>query len=190
MNLLKATMIGGLIFLVPVVVMLLVLDKAVEIMLDFVEPLADLIPLNTVGGIATANVVALLTILIICLLAGLAARTAPVRRFAEKLENGILGKLPGYAMIKSLARSFDPSQQAELKPVLVNFGVRARVGLEVERVGEDRRAVYFPGAPNAWAGIVEIVSADLVEPLDVPVTEVLRHAELMGKHSAELLERS
>lgn len=190
MQFLKATFVGGLIFLVPVVVLLLILDQAIDVMLVVAEPLADLIPLDSIAGIATANIIAFVTILIICLFAGLVARTKPVQRFAEKVENGVLGWLPGYAMIRSLAKSFDPGQQADLKPVLVDFGLRARVGLEVERVGKDRRAVYFPGSPNAWSGIVEIVSADLVKRLDVPVTEVLSHAELMGKRSEELLMHS
>lgn len=190
MKFLKATLIGGLIFLIPVVVLIFIFAQAIDVMLIVADPLADVIPVDSIGGIATANIIALLAILVICLLAGLAARTGPVQRLAERIEHGLLGKLPGYAMIKGLASSFDKSRAAELKPVLVNFSELARVGLEVERIGDDRLAVYLPDAPNAWSGIVGIVSADLVEQLDAPVSAVLSHAELMGKDSEKLLSGS
>lgn len=189
MQFLKTTVIGGVVFLVPVVVLLLVLNEAVALMLLIAEPLADVVPMDSIAGVATANVIAVFAILLACFVAGLIARTRSVTRLAEKLERAILSKLPGYAMIKSIATTLDPSQQAELQPVLVNFDVRSRLGLEVEQVGEDRRVVYFPGAPNAWAGIVEIVPAERVEKLDAATTDVLAHCELIGKHTADLLAR-
>lgn len=190
MQFLKTTIVGGVIFLVPIVFLLFILDEAIEIMLVVAEPLADYVPVESVAGVTTANIIAVLTILLVCFFAGLAARTRPVQLVADKLEHAVLSKVPGYAMIKSMAGNLDARQQADMKPVLVDLGQRARVGLEVERVDENRVAVYFPDAPNAWSGTVEIVASDQVQRLNVSFTDVLTHVELLGKHSADLLARS
>ena len=54
----KTTIIGGLLFLVPVGVLIIVLAKVVDLMLLVAEPLADLIPLDSVAGVALANIIA------------------------------------------------------------------------------------------------------------------------------------
>ena len=54
----KTTIIGGLLFLVPVGVLVIVLAKVVDLMLLVAEPMADLVPLDSVAGVALANIIA------------------------------------------------------------------------------------------------------------------------------------
>ena len=70
----KNTVIGGLIFLVPIVVVIVVLGKAYKIMMVVAGPLDGLIPVDRVGGIALANLVAIVILVLCCYFAGLAAR--------------------------------------------------------------------------------------------------------------------
>ena len=52
MNFLKTTVIGGLLFLVPLVVLGLVVAKAISVMLVVAEPMAAIFPLDSIGGLA------------------------------------------------------------------------------------------------------------------------------------------
>ena len=54
----KTTAIGGLVFLVPVVVLLVVLAKAAGLMMMVAEPMAMWLPIDAIGGVALANVIA------------------------------------------------------------------------------------------------------------------------------------
>jgi len=187
MNFLKTTIIGGLVFLVPVVVLVVVIGEAAGIMSVIAEPMADLLPVDSIGGVALANVIALAILVLVCFLAGLVARTKRAQEIANTAESMLLQRIPGYTMIKGITSAFSPEQTAGLKPVLVSLERAQRVGVEVERVGADRVAVYFPGSPNAWSGIVQIVGTEQVEPLDVPLMSVMEHAEQLGKGAHELL---
>jgi hypothetical protein len=60
----KTTLIGGAVFLVPVMIVIMILGKAVSVMLLIAQPMAALLPVDTVGGIALANVIALLCVLL------------------------------------------------------------------------------------------------------------------------------
>ena len=188
MKFIKTTLIGGVLFLVPVTILVMVLAQVMEVMHGIAEPMSELIPVETIAGFATANLVAASIILVICFAAGLIARTRAAQRWADKLESAILQRIPGYAMIKGFASTISPDSNSDLKPVVVSFDDSSRLGLEVERSGNDHVAVYFPGSPNAWAGIVQIVSAAQVKSVDAPMTSIIEQAELLGRGTKNLVD--
>lgn len=190
MNFLKTTVIGGVVFLVPLVVLALVIGEAIGIMRAVAEPMARFLPVESVAGVALANVLAAVLLVLVCFLGGLLARTRPARRLADTAESAVLNRIPGYSLVKGFTSSLGPDPSAELKPVLVSLGGSARVGLEVERVGDDRVAVYFPGSPNAWSGIVQIVADDQVKLIRAPMTSVIDHAEQLGRGTRDLLRKA
>lgn len=51
-NFIKTTAIGGLLFLVPIVVLAVIPKKAYNIMMLVAVPLDRLIPIETIGGVA------------------------------------------------------------------------------------------------------------------------------------------
>ena len=187
MNFLKTTLIGGLLFLVPLVVVGVVISKAVGIMLVIAEPMAAFLPIESAAGVALANLIALACVVLLCFLAGLVGRTALAKAFSDKAESTILQKIPGYTFFKGMTSMLSPDENADLKAVLVSLEKAERLGLEVERVGADRMAVYFPGSPNAWSGIVQIVSTDQVKPIDIPMMSVIEHAEQLGRGANKIL---
>ncbi|MBW2418645.1 MAG: DUF502 domain-containing protein [Deltaproteobacteria bacterium] len=187
MNFIKTTLIGGLIFLVPLIVLIVVIGQAIGVLIVVAEPIAELIPAETVAGIALVNLIALGAVILLCFLAGLVARSAAARKLTDMAESKVLQKIPGYTIIKGIASGISPYEDAHLTPVLVTFDDCMRFGLEVERIGEERVVVYFPGSPNAWSGIVNIVMAKQVRPVDVPIMSVFEHAERLGKGAHEML---
>lgn len=187
MNFIKTTIIGGLVFLVPVVALVVVLAKVNEVMLAVAEPMAEVFPIDYVGGIALANIIAVLIIMLICFLAGLVARAGPAQKFADAIENAILHKIPGYALVKGMTNSLAPEKTAHMNAVLVSLGYSSRVGLEVNRTENGRVSVYFPGSPNAWSGEVHVVPSEQVEPLNAPVAAVIENAEMLGCNSHDIL---
>ena len=72
-SLLKSTLIGGIFFLAPMVLLIIILIKAHEIMLKVAQPLSEFIPLDKIGGVAVANILVIVLLLLVCLLAGLLA---------------------------------------------------------------------------------------------------------------------
>ena len=77
---LKTTVLGGIVFLVPLVIFIVVLGKAVILVNQLATPIAATFPAQSVGGLAVVHIVALLLLVFICFLAGLAARTPAAAR--------------------------------------------------------------------------------------------------------------
>ncbi|MBW2274418.1 MAG: hypothetical protein JRG96_14195 [Deltaproteobacteria bacterium] len=112
MNFIKTTLIGGLIFLVPLIVLIVVIGQAIGVLIVVAEPIAELIPAETVAGIALVNLIALGAVILLCFLAGLVARSAAARKLTDMAESKVLQKIPGYTIIKGIASASKSSGSA------------------------------------------------------------------------------
>jgi len=186
----KTTIIGGLLFLVPVVVLIIVLAKAADLMLLVAEPLADFIPLDSIAGVAVANIIAVVVVLLICFIAGMVARRAFIQTTVESIENKVLSKLPGYVLIKGMLSGLQEHDAHTLHPVLISFNSAARIGLEIERLDDGRVVVMTPSSPNPWSGMVHIMAADRVQRLELPITAYMENVERFGQGTSELLRKT
>ena len=74
-KLLNITIIGGFVFLLPLVLIVVFLGKAFQIIKVLVQPLRHLFPIDTVAGFAFVDVLTLVLMVVLCLLAGLVARS-------------------------------------------------------------------------------------------------------------------
>ncbi|MEJ2490579.1 MAG: hypothetical protein P8Y84_03050 [Desulfuromonadales bacterium] len=173
MQFFKTTLIGGLVFLVPVVIILAVFGKAFTIMVAVSKPLSVLLPVENVGGVALVNILALLGVGLVCFIAGMVAKSRLAKKVYQSLDHALLA-IPGYAFIK---QSFTP--------VLARFDDNAQIGFEIERLGNGQVVVYLPGAPNPWSGSIVYITNDRVTELDLSVSQTIGNIRHLGRGSAQ-----
>ncbi len=182
----KTTVIGGLVFLVPVVVLVIILAKAAGLMMMVAEPMAAWLPIDAIGGVALANIIAILAVVLICFIAGLIARAAILRAIVGGLESKVLSKEPGYVIIKGMLSGLQEDDTHTLIPVLATFGDTARIGLEIEHLDDGRVVVMTPTPPNPWSGKVQIMAHEQVKRLDLPMTAYMENIERFGQGTNEM----
>ena len=184
MKFIKTTIIGGLVFMVPVVIVVAIAGKALEIMMLVAKPLGRVIPVDSIGGVALANVLALLGLALFCFIAGLIARSEMAMKAYRSLDSALLA-IPGYAFIRGFTGSMSSSEEAAkgLLPVLVRFDDNEQIGFEVERTGQGNVVVYLPGAPDSWSGLVVYFGEDRVKRLDMSVAQAIKNIRHLGRGS-------
>ena len=101
----RTTVLGGLLFLFPVVFAAAIIGKALEVTNKVAAPLAGLLTIDSIGGLAVVQLLALMILVLICFLAGMAAKTALAGKLSQFLETNVLEKIPAYALLKSKATS-------------------------------------------------------------------------------------
>ena len=107
-------------FLIPVALLVFLLSVAMHAVETIAAPIAAVWPGDRFLGIGIVAFVSALVLLTISFLAGLLARTESGRQFKNRLETSLLGRVPQYRMIKSMAEGFAKVQNAEsLKPSLI-----------------------------------------------------------------------
>ena len=184
MNFIKTTTIGGIVFMVPIIIIIVILGKAFELMLKVAQPIDKLIPIESIGGIAFANLLALLAILVVCFVAGVAARSPLAKRFYQAIDNGLLA-IPGYSFVKAYTDSMKLGQAEakSMQPVLVQFDDNSQLGFEIERLDNGQVVIYLPGAPDPWSGSVVYFHADRVKKLELSASEAINNVRRLGRGS-------
>jgi uncharacterized membrane protein len=191
-NFLKTTVLGGVLFLAPVVVLIAILEKALGVAQKAAVPLADaLFPGTFVHDHAyVSDLLALGLLLVVCFLAGLAAKTSFARRSVDALEKRVLAKVPTYDSLKSkfIASLQSRSQEGEaMRPVLARFEDSWQIAFEVERIPGGIITVYVPGAPDPWSGSVCYMTEDRIQAIDPAMSPVMKTLKDLGKGSNEQL---
>ena len=182
------TLIGGVVFLLPLVVVVYVLGRGLALAAQAVNPLVARLPWHSVGGIALASIAALALLLLICFGAGVLARAAVGRAFSSRFEARLQALYPRYSVIKAMSQGLHGALgQSVMKPVLVSFDDQQQFAFDMERLADGRVVLYLPGAPDAWSGSVVLVTADRIEPLDIDAAALDKALQRLGRGVAAVL---
>jgi uncharacterized membrane protein len=127
-----------------------ILEKALGVAKKVVVPVNDALFQGTVHHAYMGDLLALALLLVLCFLAGLAAKTSFARKSVDALEKKLLAKVPTYDSMKSkfLATLQSQSQSPEgpaMRPVLARFEDSWQIAFEVERIPGGIITVYVPG---------------------------------------------
>jgi uncharacterized membrane protein len=185
----KTTLVGGLFFLLPVVLTLVLLRHAIQWTVKVVHPLAERLPIDSVIGLKTPDILAALLLIAVGFLAGLVARTTLGAHVSRRLEQVVLRKMPGYTLLKGATGGAVASGAPEVEVALVRFDDNTVLGFIVEKQTDGLLTVFVPSAPTPAAGSVFYLPEDRVTRLDVPVADAAKVIMRLGVGSKELLER-
>ena len=182
---LRATFIGGILFLVPVTVLVIIVGKALEVAHKITAPLADRLPVAVTDA---PMLVASVLLALVCFFMGLLAMTGPARMAVRWLENTLLSKIPGYVFIKGAGESaLGQEGQAPYPLVLARIEEAWQFGFLIDRLEGGHVAVYVPGSPNPLSGSVYFMGPDRIRPTNVPVAAALKVLRQLGAGAHTIL---
>jgi uncharacterized membrane protein len=184
---LKTTLMGGFFVVFPIVVVGILLGQVVVALGDVAELLAQSLSVESVGGVEAALLIAVGLTLLLCFAAGLAVRTAIGARTNAWLERVVLERIPGYTMVKNLARRFEPGEGNGVALARLQSGAARVLVFVVEALDDGRVVVFLPLAPTPTVGTVYVVSPEDLEILDVSMTGAVNCLMQWGVGAGDLL---
>ena len=188
LNFLRTTLVGGLLFLVPIIAVVMVLGKAFHFAHMIVDPLVAHLHVESVVGLPTPMPLAIALIVAFCFFAGLFSRSTPARKIVQGLEDAVLSKVPRYEFLKGAGESVLGVQKEGANPVvLVRFDDNCQIGIQVDKAENGLVAVFVPDAPNPQSGSVYFVTPDRVQPANIPLASALQCLKRLGAGSKPLL---
>lgn len=178
----RTTVIGGLVFLIPLVFIFILLEQAYGYAMKIAKPITRFIPLDTVAGVVAANVVAVTLIVVVSYAAGKVAQSSVMGARVRALDGFFARAIPSYQPTKKgfvdtlQQRSFED----DWKVVLVGGGQEQRwLGFEVERRENGMVVVFQPLTPNTSTGFVWVVEPERVYALDMNPRDL---SDMLKKH--------
>ena len=188
-NFLKTTIVGGIVFLLPVAIILIAVQQLLRVAKRISEPIAAHFPDASLLGVGVRGIIAAAVLVAVAFIAGLIARTSAGRRIKDWVESSLLGGLPQYQMVKSMAAGFAQIESAEdLKPALINVEEGWQIGYLLEELDNGWVCVFLPDSPTPMSGATLLLPGIRVRPLDMPMTDAMQLVKRMGLGSAEALK--
>ncbi len=183
----RTTIIGGILFLLPLVVLYIIFEKANSILSVIAEPISKKIS-DSFLGFDSSGLITILLLILICFIGGLVFRSKRVKKGLQKLEDKVLVFIPGYSLIKSVtADTLGEDVEHKLIPVRVADGEDWLLGFLVEE-GESHCTVFLPDAPRYDAGEIRILPASSVIKLEVSTNKFTKMIRSYGVGVVEFIE--
>ena len=186
----KAMVIGGVLFFIPLIILIVILQKAFQISAALVMPIIKLLNVTHIFGIGVEIIVAIAIILFILYLGGLISKTSRAKKAVKKIEDALLSKVPGYDMIKNMGESFVGFEgNTSISTVLARIEDAWQYGFLIEEIEGEQYAVYVPGAPNPMSGSVYILEKTRIKKTNIRLQAVMKSLRGLGIGSNELLKK-
>ena len=176
--------IGGVLVVFPIYLAVLLLLKGMQTVGALVRPFAALLP----ASIPAAELLSLALVLLVCAGIGVAVRTRRGQAVRERFEKAFFGRLPGYALFRSLTQQLaGRSEGSAWKPALAEIEDALVPAFIVEELDDGRYTIFVPSVPTPLAGAVYVLARDRVHPIDVPFTQAVKAVSQWGSGAKDLV---
>jgi uncharacterized membrane protein len=188
---LKATTLGGLFVVLPVVV---VLGLAAKTVLG-VRAAAQSVMQKMMGHGSDAAqfpvIFALVIVVAVSFVLGLAMISRRGRATGNWIERTLLFRMPGYVAVRAIVGGLaNANHEGAVRPALMTLGEGIECLVAVtEDHGDGRLTVFIPGSPNPASGNVQIVPKDKVRLLNVRITDIGTALQQWGVGAAKVLAK-
>jgi uncharacterized membrane protein len=186
----KTCIVGGFFGILPILLTAFVLVEAVDLLDGMLTPLAEMLPIEELGGATAAQIVALILIVAACFLAGLLLRTRFGAWSTRFVEGVVLNRLPGYPLLKTMSQRLGGLEEGTLfSAALADFhGTEARAFVFIAEEHDDGRyTVLVPNAPTPNVGTLYVLPRERVTPISAPAASALNCFMQWGIGSKRLL---
>jgi uncharacterized membrane protein len=182
MKRLRDLLVDGLLLALPLGAAAFLLLKVIGLLIKLLAPAAHLLPEGHWLGVAAVELMAVVVLFLALLLLGIFARSALGRRTAATIERIVLGKIPGYLIIKNIAQDLAKvDDQSAMRPAIVTLDDNTVLGFIVEDSADAAMlTVFIPGAPGVASGTVMLLPRTRVELLNVPFQSAMRAMKQRG----------
>ena len=170
-ELIKTTLIGGLLVVLPIYLSVLLLAKTLGGLLSLLSPVTAAIPADA----RFRQIIAILIVLAVCLVVGLLVRTRLGLWLKTAFERSVLEKIPGYTLVRGLTKRVSGDQSdVAFRPALVELEDALSPAFIIEELEDGRYTVLVPSVPTPAAGALFILPRERVHPVDVPFTQAVK----------------
>ncbi|NUT76963.1 hypothetical protein HNO86_18145 [Pseudomonas sp. C1C7] len=185
----KTTVIGGLLFILPLVLIIVLIEKAIHLLKGPVQKLLPMFSGYDVAGVTLISLATLLGLVVLCFCAGLLARTAIASRSLAAVEDKVLGNLPGYQLFKDIStRMAGLDNDSNTRVGMIAEGDGWRLCLVLDTAG-DWVTIYMPdgGPAGGTAGEVRLMPASQVVVTEVTWLPLVASLRKGGRGALDML---
>ena len=186
----KTSLLGGLIVILPVALLLFLVTWVFDLATGLIAPLTDVVLSRTQMGRILADLIVIGVVISTCFVVGVFVRTRLGALIYRAIEKRLLGRVPGYSLIKETVLQFLGGKQTPFSSVALAriFGNETMVSSFItDRHADGSFTIFVPTGPNPTSGNIYHLKKEFVHPVDVSVEDTMRSIISCGAGSAKLI---
>jgi uncharacterized membrane protein len=184
----KTTIMGGIIFLIPFFIIVIVVIKAYEILRKIIGPLVTQFGIQHLLGKATVTLVISFILVLVCFLVGLLVRSGSIRDNFPQLDAMAIKMIPGYELLKAQSgESGVTDWRNTWQAIYLKTTEGWRIAFVVELNAGAFSTIFIPDAPKMETGQVKLVSLQSIEFLPLTVKQAHQYLGKFGVGASECL---
>lgn len=177
----RSLVIGGLFFMLPLLIIILAGGKIIQILLPVGRWLSKTLALHSVFGAASVLIACLFLILLICFFSGLLIQKGFVRKWSDSVEEKLFIHFPSLQMLKF--RIIGDQENAIYEfwhAILLEEDNSFNIAFITEE-SDDFITVFIPDAPKADAGEVRYIKKSQAKYYPITMQQAMSSLYGFGK---------
>ena len=161
----KQNCISGILFLLPVLILLILVKKVFGYFAKFGGGIAKMIGFDKILGPNAANFFGALILIVFVYLCGYLVRMAFFKRMSDAIDVKLKEVIPGYEKHKELAKKQlvdEPKVETDM-PALIQFGDYWQPGFLIEQDEEGNAVVNIPNSDGSEIYVVPIQKVKILK---------------------------
>ena len=185
----KVTVIQGVIFLIPLVVLVFILSKIYNVLHPYSLFLAEKLRFSKIGGVGIIPFLSLILLVLAFFFAGIIMRSGPLQKLTQWIEQRILVYIPGYTYVKARSDSVLKNEGAiPWKPATVVIDDNEVICFVIDET-ENYCSLFMPSAPMPSTGVVCAREKSMVRYLPTSINATILMIKQFGKGAAAEIEK-
>ncbi|GAO42597.1 hypothetical protein [Flavihumibacter petaseus] len=185
----KNTIIGGLLLMIPLVCVILVGGKALQLVRKLISPITNRLQDRNIAGVGLGFILTAVVLIFLCFIAGLLMKTPTAKKFKQFLENQVLVYIPGYFYIQAISNEkLDTAATSNWKPAVFIADENETICFVTDE-SPGHYSIYIPACPSPSTGSVVSRKKEDVRLLPITVPEALSMIRQFGKGAATAVEK-
>lgn len=185
----RVTVIGGLLFLLPLLIIYFVTDKAIDILTPITQPVMHRLGLDTIVGFPGRTIIGLAGLAGVAFVVGMFARTPPGQALLRWIEHGIAVALPQFSIFQTVAHSLEADNDVRMPVVLVATDAGWQLGVLLAEPEHGWYPVFLPGSPGIASGSISYARGEFIHDIDLTPSELWSIMRSRGGFSAKVCAR-
>lgn len=195
LNFAKTTVYGGVLFLIPLTIIIYILKDIYTSIYKIVAPIAVSLGVERFFGKLAVIFAVIAVLLLICFIAGLIVRLGFAKRFHDRLDNIAVTFIPGYKQMKT-----DTIKQVDKKlldkvvnvydewnTVMMKINLEWKIVFIIEENENGFITIFEPGSPDFLKGVTKIISKTDISMFPIDKNKAITYLKKYGTGSTELL---
>jgi uncharacterized membrane protein len=163
---LRDTFIAGIIFLLPLLLLIVLLTKVFQFLTGFTAKIASWFGLKSFVGISGGTIVSALSLIILCIICGYMVRISFFKSVSTWIDKKMTKNIPGYSVYREMALSKleDKEEVIPYKSAAwINTDNKQQPGFLMETMPDGKFVIFIPTAGNIKEGAVFTVASTEVQ---------------------------